>query len=131
VEAYRLLATDRMAYKTLKDEMPVEYVKAFTRALSRGAMSTAASKDNQLAGLLASVLMDVISSQMVQSFRNWEMLPNSGYLAKFRAERGTDITLRLNASNKVITPSPEAREGQIFLVSYLNANDIRIDNVAY
>lgn len=131
IKAKQLLFTDRLAYKTLSDEMPIEIVKAVTRATARGAVATAAGKDNQLAGLLASIVMDAVSSQMGQSFRNWEMLPNSGYLTKIRAKKGATITAFLNDTQQSMNISSKCSKGQIFLVSYLNPQTIRTSNVIY
>jgi uncharacterized protein len=134
-----LLKTDKLAYKTLQDEMTAEMVKAFVRAVSRGAMATGATmaggQDNKVAGLIAglivSVVTDAISSQMNKSYRNWETLPNSGYVAKFIAPKNEEFRLNLNETQQIVSIPSESSNGVIYLVSYLTSNDIRIDYVTY
>ena len=63
IDASRLLKTDKMAYKTLKDELPLEITKSVVRATTKGVVSKQmGDRGGALAGLGAALLMDVTSS---------------------------------------------------------------------
>ncbi len=127
----RLLKSDLMAYKTLQDEYSGEIAKSVVRATTK-AIAAKQTTDHfgSLAGLLASLFMDIGSSVSDSGFRNWELLPNSGYLMKFEAKKGETITISLNNIQQSLT-LPTDKKGVFILVSYLENNTIRIDHVTY
>ena len=131
IEPPRLLKSDLMAYKTLKDELPVELTKAVTRATTKAVASKQANDHfGDLGGLVTSLIFDVGSSYGDSDFRNWEMLPNSGYLAQIDLIRGETVNIILdNHQDSIILPSN--KKGVIILVSYLTPDNIRIDHVSY
>lgn len=127
----RLLKTDIMAYKTLKDELPGELAKSVVRATTKAIASKQASDHfGNLGGLVASLLFDVGSSFADSGFRNWEMMPNSGYIAKFEATKNSTVTLKLNNIQESIM-LPSDKKGTIVLINYLTPDNIRIDHVSY
>lgn len=132
LDAIRLLKTDKMAYKTLKDEFPMELTKSLVRATSKGVISKQMQdKTGGLGGLATTILMDVTSSLMENSYRNWEMLPNSGFLLKFPAKRGERVSIRIGGREESVLIPENTKNGSLILVSYLSNNNIGIDNVQY
>lgn len=130
--APRLLKTDKMAYKTLKDELPLEIMKSVVRATTKGVVAKQASDHGGLlAGLATSILMDVTSSAMEQSYRNWEMLPNSGYLSKVSAKKGDTIIVKLGGQEYSVLIPQEAKQGSLILISYLSSQNVEVDHVEF
>lgn len=127
----RLLKTDIMAYRTLKDELPGELAKSVVRATTK-AIATKQASDHfgNLGGLVASLVFDVGSSYADSGFRNWEMMPNSGYIAKFEALKNSTVTLKLNNTQESFV-LPSDKKGSIVLINYLTPDNIRIDHVNY
>jgi hypothetical protein len=71
------LKSDLLAYKTLKDELPVELTKSVTRATTKAVTSKQANDHfGDVGGLITSLIFDAGSSYGNADFRNWEM-PNS------------------------------------------------------
>lgn len=131
IQPPRLLKSNSMAYKTLKDELPSELAKSIARATTKGVAAKQANDHfGALGGLVASLVMDIGSSYADSGFRNWEMLPNSGYLAQLEAKKGETVTIALNNHQESIM-LPSNKKGVIILVSYLTQDNIRIDHVAY
>jgi uncharacterized protein len=127
----RLLKTDLMAYKTLKDELAGELAKAVVRATTKAIASKQASDHfGNLGGLVASLVFDVGSSYSDSGFRNWEMMPNSGYISKFEAIKNSVITVKLNNNDESFV-LPSDKKGTVVLISYLTPDNIRIDHVSY
>lgn len=127
----RLLKTDIMAYKTLKDELPGELAKSVVRATTKAITAKQASDHfGNLGGLVASLVFDVGSSYADSGFRNWEVMPNSGYISKFEAIKGSLVTVKLN-NTKESFMLPSNKKGTIVLISYLTPDNIRIDHVSY
>ncbi len=127
----RLLQTNALAYKTLKDELIGELSKAVVRATTKAVIAKQASDNfGAFGGLMASLAMDVGSSMVDSGFRNWELLPNSGYLSQFEGRPGETFTITLNDRQESFT-HPNDKKGVIVLVSYLTNDNIRIDHVAY
>lgn len=127
----RLLKSDMMAYKTLSDEFPGELAKAAVRATTRGIAAKQANDHfGDLGGLLASLLFDVGSSIADSGFRNWETLPNSGYLLSFEAKKGETLSIMLNDRQESIA-LPKNGKGVFVLVSYLTPDNVRIDYADY
>ena len=121
-----------MAYKTLKDEFPIELTKSLVRATSKGVISKQMQdKTGGLGGLATTILMDVTSSLMENGYRNWEMLPNSGFLLKFPAKRGERVSIRIGGREESVLIPENTKNGSLILVSYLSNNNIGIDNVQY
>lgn len=128
----RLLKSDKMAYKTLKDELPLELTKSIIRATAKGVLSKQASDNGgALAGLATSLLMDVTASTMEKSYRNWEMLPNSGFLARFSAKRGENVYIKIGSEQRSVAIAQNTKNGLLILVSYLSNNNIGVDHVEY
>ena len=128
----RLLKTDKMAYKTLKDEFPIELTKSLVRATSKGVISKQASdKGGILGGLASTALMDVTATLMEKGYRNWEMLPNSGFISKFSAKRGERVSIRIGGREEFVLIPEDTKNGSLILVSFLTNNNIGIDNVQY
>lgn len=127
----RLLKSDMMAYKTLSDEFPGELAKAAVRATTKGIAAKQASDHfGDLGGLLASLFFDLGSSIADSGFRNWETLPNSGYLMNFEAKKGETISIILNDRQESFT-LPKTGKEVFILVSYLTHDNIRIDYADY
>lgn len=132
VEGIRLLKTDKMAYKTLKDELPVELIKSIVRGTSKGIISKQANDSGGILGALAaSLIMDVGASALEKSYRNWEMLPNSGYLSKIKVKRGDRVSIRVGGKEESVLIPEETKNGSLILVSYLSDNNIGVDSVGY
>ena len=132
LNAIRLLRTDKMAYKTLKDEFPMELTKSLVRATSKAVTSKQMQdKTGGLGGLATMIVMDVTSGLMEGSYRNWEMLPNSGFLSKFSVKRGERIFIRLGGKEESVVIPENTKNGSLILVSFLTNNNIGIDNVQY
>lgn len=127
----RLLKTDLMAYKTLKDELSGELAKSVVRATTKAIAAKQVSDHfGNLGGLVASLLFDVGSSYSDSGFRNWEMMPNSGYISKFEAIKNSTVTVKLN-NNRESFVLPSDKKGVLVLVTYLTPDNIRIDHVSY
>lgn len=127
----RLLKSDIMAYKTLKDELPSDLAKGVVRATTRAV--TAKQMNDQfgpLGGLIASLTMDLGSTYVDKDYRNWELLPNSGYIAKFEAKKGETLDIMLNQTKETIL-LPTDKKGAVILVNYLTPTTIRIHHVTY
>lgn len=127
----RLLKTDIMAYRTLKDELPLELAKSVVRATTKAIAAKQASDHfGNLGGLVASLVFDVGSSYADSGFRNWEMMPNSGYISKFEAIKNSIVTVKLNNTQESFV-LPSDKKGTIVLINYLTPDNIRIDHVTY
>lgn len=131
VETLRLLDSSKMAYRTLKDEFPGELLKALTRAAAKGAAATAAGNRNALVGLASSILLNLTTAVMNDSYRNWELLPNSGYLARFSAEKGQPVHVVAGDVIQTVPVQDHARQGQFIVVSLLGSGDVRTSSVTY
>lgn len=131
-EGVRLLKTDKMAYKTLKDEFPIELTKSIVRGTTKGLLSKQAYDHGGILGsLVTTAIMDLGASAMEKSYRNWEMLPNSGFLSKVFVKRGEQISIRIGGKEESVIIPAETKNGNIILVSYLSDNNIGVDNVQY
>lgn len=127
----RLLKTDLMAYKTLKDELPGELAKSVVRATTKAIASKQISDHfGNLGGLVASLVFDLGSSYSDSGFRNWEVIPNSGYISKFEAIKNSTVTVKLNNTKESFV-LPSDKKGTIVLITYLTPDNIRIDHVSY
>ncbi|MFA5214593.1 COG3014 family protein [Sulfuricurvum sp.] len=127
----RLLKSNVMAYKTLKDELPGELAKSVVRATTKAIAAKQASDHfGILGGFVASLAMDAGSSFADSGHRNWEVLPNSGYIAKLQAYKGENLTITLNGQEERFS-LPSDKKGAVVLVSYLTPDNIRIDYVTY
>jgi len=131
-QAVRLLKTDKMAYKTLKDELPIEVTKSIVRATSKGVLTKQASDNGGLlGGLAATLIMDVTATSMEKSYRNWEMLPNSGFLSKISAKRGETVSIRFGGREESIKIPQETKNGSLVLISYLSSSNVGVQHVEY
>ena len=127
----RLLKSDLMAYKTLKDELPSDLAKGVVRATTKAvAAKQISDKFGELGGLLASITMDFGSSYADKDYRNWELLPNSGYISKFKVKKGDTLDIMLNTYKETIV-LPNDKKGAVILVNYLTPDNIRIHHVTY
>lgn len=132
LDAIRLLKTEKMAYKTLKDEFPMEITKSLVRATSKGVVSKQAYDNGGiLGGLASSIILDATASLMEKSYRNWEMLPNSGFLSKVSVKRGERVLIKIGEREESIFIPENTKNGSLILVSYLTNNNIGMDNVQY
>jgi len=128
----RLLKTDKMAYKTLKDELPLEIMRSLVRGTTKGVVAKQASDHGGLfAGLATAIIMDVTASAMEQSYRNWELLPNSGFLSKVSAKRGDTVVIKTGGQEFSVTIPQEAKKGSLILVSYLSSQNVEVDHVEF
>ncbi|MDL2284487.1 hypothetical protein LJC19_05025 [Oxalobacter sp. OttesenSCG-928-P03] len=137
---YPLLHTDRLAYRTLKDEVRFEIGSAISRAAVRAGISAtayAAARSNEdtqdyaeVAGALATVLMDLWTYSMSASARNWETLPNEGYIAMAMVPNGSTITVG-EGVNKRSLPLPNDIRGVIIMMTYFSNSHMRMDYVTY
>lgn len=131
-EGVKLLKTDKMAYKTLKDEFPIELTKSIVRGTTKGLLSKQAYDHGGILGsLVTTAIMDLGATAMEKSYRNWEMLPNSGFLSKVFVKRGEQISIRIGGKEESVIIPAETKNGNIILVSYLSDNNIGVDNVQY
>ena len=120
-----------MAYKTLKDELPSDLAKGVVRATTKAvAAKQISDKFGELGGLLASITMDFGSSYADKDYRNWELLPNSGYISKFKVKKGDTLDIMLNTYKETIV-LPNDKKGAVILVNYLTPDNIRIHHVTY
>jgi len=127
----RLLKSNVMAYKTLKDELPSDLAKGVVRATTRAVTAKQITdKFGPLGGLIASLSMDLGSSYVDQDYRNWELLPNSGYITKFETKKGETLDIMLNQTKETII-LPSDKKGAVILVDYLTPDNIRIHHVTY
>ncbi|MDQ1297889.1 MAG: uncharacterized protein QG558_427 [Campylobacterota bacterium] len=127
----RLLKTDLMAYKTLKDELSGELAKSVVRATTKAIAAKQVSDHfGNLGGFVASLLFDVGSSYSDSGFRNWEVMPNSGYISKFEAIKSSTVTVKLD-NNRESFVLPSDKKGILVLITYLTPDNIRIDHVSY
>ena len=127
----RLLKSNVMAYKTLKDELPSDLAKGVVRATTRAVTAKQITdKFGPLGGLIASLSMDLGSSYVDQDYRNWELLPNSGYITQFETKKGETLDIMLNQTKETII-LPTDKKGAVILVDYLTPDNIRIHHVTY
>lgn len=127
----RLLKSNLMAYKTLKDELPSDLAKGVVRATTKAvAAKQINDKFGDLGGLIASITMDFGSSYADRDYRNWELLPNSGYISKFKVKKGDTLDIILNEYKESIQ-LPNDKKGAVILVNYLTSDNIRIHHVTY
>lgn len=137
---YPLLRTDVLAYRTLWDEVRMEYALAASRAATRAGVSVAAyaaassNKDTRnmapLVGALSTVIMDLFASSMADSVRNWETLPNTGYIAMTSVPRGTSLTIAAGSDSHVVDLPPNVR-GVIILANELSNYRTKVSHVTY
>ena len=137
---YPLLRTDRLAYRTLQDEVNFEMGAAFSRAAMRAGISAAVytgARSNEdtrnlapIAGLVTTMLMDLWTYSMSVSARNWEMLPNEGYIAMTMVQNGSTITVGEGAAQQSIVLPNDVR-GVIIMLTYLSNSYMRMDYVTY
>lgn len=137
---YPLLRTDLLAYRTLRDELGAEMALAASRAVVRagiagGAYAAAAShKDTRhiapLVGALTTVILDVFSTSMSGSVRNWETLPNTGYIAMETVPRGSAVTIGRGSAKRLI-PLPREARGVIILVTELSRHHVKVSHAIY
>lgn len=137
---YPLLRTDILAYRTLWDEVRMEYALAMTRAATRagiaaaGYMAASSNEDTRayapLIGTLTTLVMDIFASSMAGSVRNWETLPNTGYIAMTTVPRGTGVTIGAGDGLHQIDLPHDAR-GVIILANELSNNNVKVSHVTY
>ncbi|GHV50176.1 hypothetical protein FACS1894168_0950 [Deltaproteobacteria bacterium] len=137
---YPLLKTDLLAYRTLWDEVRLEWSFAASRAITRagaaaGTYILASSNDNtrafaSLISSATSLLMDLFAQAMSGSVRNWETLPNAGFLAMTHVPRGGSVTIGAHGAEKEISLPPDAR-GVIIMATEIAHSTMRIYYVAY
>jgi len=127
----KLLKSHLLAYKTLKDELPSDLAKGVVRATTRAVTAKQMSDQfGPLGGLIASLTMDLGSTYVDKDYRNWELLPNSGYIAQFKAKKGETLDIMLNKTKETIL-LPNDKNGAVIVVDYLTPNTIRIHHVTY
>ncbi len=137
---YPLLRTDRLAYRTLQDEVNLELGAAFSRAATRAGISAAVyagAKSNEdtrdfapVASLVTTMLLDLWTYSMSVSARNWEMLPKEGYIAMTLVKNGSTITVGEGAAKQSIVLPNDVR-GVIIMLTYLSKSYMRVDYVTY
>ncbi|MCC8194447.1 MAG: hypothetical protein LIP28_07370 [Deltaproteobacteria bacterium] len=137
---YPLLRTDLLAYRTLWDEVSMEVTFAISRAAVRAGISAAsyaAARSNEdtreyasLIATLTTVLMDVFASSMAESVRNWETLPNTGYLALADVPRGGTVTISVGGDKTSVDLPPDVR-GVIIMATELSNSNLKVHHVTY
>ena len=140
IPLYPLLRTDVLAYRTLWDELRFEIGTAISRALVRAGIAgttyavAASHKDSRyyapLIGVLTTTLLDIFASTMADSVRNWETLPNTGYLAVTTVPRGATITMDGAGRGQSVDLPPDA-QGVIIIITELPNNNLKVNHVAY
>ena len=134
-----LLHTDRLAYRTLQDEIDFEMGSAVSRAAARAGISAAvyagmhASDGTQsyaeLAGALTTFLLDLWTTSMSKAVRNWEMLPNNGYIAMGQVPAGSTVVTSMGSEQQSLT-LPKGIRGVIILTCFVGSR-MRVDYVTY
>jgi len=137
---YPLLRTDRLAYRTLQDEVALEIGSATSRAAVRAGVSTlvysaARSNDDtrnaaEVVGALTTLLFDLWTYSMSDSARNWETLPNEGYIAMAMVPNGSTITVGEGGGRQSI-PLPNHIRGVIIMMTSFSNSQMRMDYVTY
>lgn len=140
IPLHPLLHTDRLAYRTLWDEVRMEATFAVTRALTRAGISAttyAVARSNEdtrayapLLAMLATAIMDVFSTSASGSIRNWETLPNTGYLAMDNVPRGSVVTVSVGGDKASVRLPLDAR-GVIIVVTELSNSNVKVHHVTY
>ena len=135
-----LLKTDVLAYRTLWDEVRLELAMATSRAVTRAgiaAASYAAARSHEktrdfapLVGSLTTAILDIFATAMSGSVRNWETLPNTGYIAMTNIPRGSVITIGSGAHKQRIHLPGEAR-GVIVMVTELSNSNLKVNHATY
>lgn len=137
---YPLLRTDALAYRTLWDEVRLETASAYSRATVRAGIAAAAyasaasHKDTRefasLIGGLTTVMLDLFATASSGSVRNWETLPNTGYLAMTRIPRGGMVTIGSGERARHVSLPAEARGG-IIVITELVGGTMKVNYVTY
>ncbi len=140
VAAAPLLHADLLAYRNLWDELRFETAAAISRAGTRAGIAagvfavTYANKDTRpysgIAGALTSLILDLATLPFDQNVRNWETLPCTGYLARFEAAPASELTVAIDGAEQTVLLPPEGKT-VVVLVSYITAQNMRIDYAAY
>jgi len=140
LELHPLLRTDLLAYRTLWDEVSMELTFAISRAVTRAGVSAttyAAARSNKdtreyasLISTLTTILMDIFASSMAESVRNWETLPNTGYLALTAVARGSTVTVSVGGDRASVHLPHDAR-GVIILATELSNSNVKVNHVTY
>lgn len=135
-----LLHTDRLAYRTLQDEIGFEMGSAASRAAVRAGISAAVyagarSNDEaqdyaELAGALATLLLDLWTTSMSDAARNWEMLPNNGYIAMGQVPAGSTVIAGMGKRRQSLT-LPKNIRGVIIMLTCFAGSRMRMDYVTY
>lgn len=137
---YPLLKTDVLAYRTLWDEVSMEITFAVSRALTRAGISAttyAVARSNEetrdyasLIAMFTTILMDVFSSSMAESVRNWETLPNTGYIAMHSVPRGGTVTVSVGG-DRISVDLPHDARGVIIMATELSNSNLKVNHVPY
>jgi hypothetical protein len=140
IQLHQLLRTDLLAYRTLWDSMRLEAGLAVSRAVARAGIAAGAyilANSNSatrsyaaLIGSLTMIILDLTAQSMASSVRNWETLPNVGYLAGARVPRGAVVTIASGGDRQEIRLPEEAR-GIIILTTELSAANLKVYHVTY
>lgn len=135
-----LLQTEILAYRTLEDERIFEIASALSRAAFRSLVSgtaRAAASSNAntqkyatLIGVAVNGLFDLYATLSSSSVRNWEMLPNKGFLSMARVPVGSTVTVAAAGLEQKLTLPQESR-GVIINVSMIANYRMRMDYVLY
>jgi len=135
-----LLRTSMLAYRTLWDELRMEITFAVTRTVTRAGIAAgtyaaaASNKDTReyapLAATVATLIMDLFASAMSESVRNWETLPDMGYLAMGMIARGGTVTLGVGGDRTAVTLPHDAR-GVIIMATELSNSNLKVHYVTY
>ncbi|SBV90783.1 conserved exported hypothetical protein [uncultured delta proteobacterium] len=140
IELLPLLRTDVLAYRTLWDEVRMEVTFAVSRALARAGIAAttyAVARSNEdtrdyapLVATLASALINMLADAMSESIRNWETLPNTGYLAVTDVPRGSTVTVSVGGDKVSMDLPPEVR-GVIVMATELSNSNVKVHYVTY
>ena len=140
IDVYPLLRTDLLAYRTLRDEAHMETISAVSRALTRAGVSATtyalarSHRDTQdfapLIAAVTTVIMDFFASSLAESARNWETLPQTGYLAMTAVPYGSTATIIAGNNTFSIDLPPDVR-GVIIMATELSNSNLKVDYVTY
>lgn len=140
IALHPLLHTDRLAYRTLWDEVRMETAFAVARTLTRAGVSAttyAVARSNEdtrayapLLAILATAIMDVFATSTSGSVRNWETLPNTGYMAMDNVPRGSVITVSVGGDRASVHLPLDAR-GVIIVATELSNSNVKVHYVTY
>ncbi len=139
LKAVPLLNTNALAHRTLWDEMRYETASAVSRAIVKAGVAygvyaaASSNKDTRryapLIAYATTLLLNAFSTSYDDNLRNWELLPNRGYLTRAVLPAGSHISVAIDGTSQGLD-LPLDKKTVIILVSYISRKHMRLDYVA-